>query len=345
MIEFDISKPKSDLNTSIDHKIDFKTKPIGALGQLERIAKQICQIQQTLSPTLNKPAIVVFAADHGLAKEGVSAYPQEVTHQMVLNFLAGGAAINVFSQQHGIDLKIVDAGVNFDFGEQPNLIDAKIGMGTANSFNDTAITEQQLLQAIQKGRDIVNAIYDKGSNIIGFGEMGIGNTSAASLIMSHICYLPIKDCVGRGTGVDDAGQQRKIHILKQVQQQHASISTTFELLQAVGGFEIAMMTGAMLQAATNKMIVLVDGFIATSAYLCAHSLFQDISHYAIFCHQSDESGHQAMLRYLDAEPILNMNLRLGEGTGCALAMPLIQSSIEFINKMSSFESAGVSNKD
>lgn len=345
MIEFDISKPKSDLNTSIDHKIDFKTKPIGALGQLERIAKQICQIQQTLSPTLSKPSIVVFAADHGLAKEGVSAYPQEVTHQMVLNFLAGGAAINVFSQQHGIDLKIVDAGVNFDFGEQPNLIDAKIGMGTANSFNDTAITEQQLLQAIQKGRDIVNAIYDKGSNIIGFGEMGIGNTSAASLIMSHICDLPIKDCVGRGTGVDDAGQQRKIHILKQVQQRHASISTTFELLQAVGGFEIAMMTGAMLQAATNKMIVLVDGFIATSAYLCAHSLFQDIRHYAIFCHQSDESGHQAMLRYLDAEPILNMNLRLGEGTGCALAIPLIQSSIEFINKMSSFESAGVSNKD
>lgn len=345
MIEFNIPKPNTNLTDEIDHKIDFKTKPIGALGQLERIAKQVCQIQQTLSPALKKPSIVVFAGDHGLAKEGVSAYPQEVTHQMVLNFLAGGAAINVFSQQHGIDLKIVDAGVNFDFGENPNLIHAKIGMGTKSALQESAMTKDEMLQAIEKGAEIVNEIHTQGSNIIGFGEMGIGNTSAASLIMSHICQLPIKDCVGRGTGVDDAGWQRKVDILTQVQQKHAGISTPLELLEAVGGFEIAMMTGAMLQAATNEMIVLVDGFIASSAYLCAQAMQPEISAYAIFCHQSDESGHKQMLDYLAAEPILAMNLRLGEGTGCALAYPLIQSAVDFMNNMASFESAGVSNKD
>lgn len=344
MIEFNIPKPDTNLTDEIDHKIDFKTKPIGALGQLERIAKQVCQIQQTLSPELKKPSIVVFAGDHGLANEGVSAYPQEVTHQMVLNFLSGGAAINVFSKQHGIDLKIVDAGVNFDFSSQSELIDAKVSMGTANALYEAAMTEDQLHQAIQKGAEIVSQIHDKGSNIIGFGEMGIGNTSAASLIMSHICNLPINECVGRGTGVDDAGWRKKIEVLGKVQQNHSSISNTAELLQAVGGFEIAMMAGAMLQAAANKMIVLVDGFIATSAYLCAHSFYPNIQHYAIFCHQSDESGHQQMLAHLKVKSLLQMNLRLGEGTGCALALPLIQSAVDFMNKMASFESAGVSNK-
>lgn len=345
MIEFNIPKPDTNLTTEIDHKIDFKTKPIGALGQLEQIAKQVCQIQQTLSPELKKPSIVVFAGDHGLAKEGVSAYPQEVTQQMVLNFLAGGAAINVFSQQHGIDLKIVDAGVNFNFGENPDLINAKIGMGTKSALQESAMTEDQFLLAIQKGTDIVDEIHVQGSNIIGFGEMGIGNTSAASLIMSHICNLPIEECVGRGTGIDDAGYQKKNEILQRVQQKHSSVSSISELLQAVGGFEIAMMTGAMLQAAANQMIVMVDGFIATSAFLCAESLNSNIIDYAIFCHQSDESGHKQMLAHLNAEPILQMHLRLGEGTGCALSYPLIQSAVDFMNKMASFESAGVSNKD
>ncbi|WP_422362389.1 nicotinate-nucleotide--dimethylbenzimidazole phosphoribosyltransferase [Reichenbachiella sp.] len=345
MIDFNIPNPYSELDAAINHKIDFKTKPIGALGQLESLAKQICRIQQTLSPELKNPSLVVFAGDHGLAKEGVSAYPQEVTHQMVLNFLSGGAAINVFSQQHDIDLKIVDAGVNFDFGNQSDLTNAKIDMGTANSLIDAAMTEAQFDQAIQKGAEIVNQIHVNGSNIIGFGEMGIGNTSAASLIMSHICNLPINECVGRGTGVDDAGWRKKIEILEKVQEKHSSISNTSELLQAVGGFEIAMMTGAMLQAAANQMIVLVDGFIATSAYLCAQSFHPNIQHYAIFCHQSGESGHQQMLAHLKANPLLQMNLRLGEGTGCALALPLIRSAVDFMNKMASFESAGVSNKD
>ncbi|UXX78083.1 nicotinate-nucleotide--dimethylbenzimidazole phosphoribosyltransferase [Reichenbachiella carrageenanivorans] len=345
MTTYDIPKPTTELDDAIAHKINFKTKPLGALGQLESLAKQICQIQQTLTPVLTKPSIVVFAADHGLAKEGVSAYPQEVTHQMVLNFLGGGAAINVFSEQQGIDLSIVDAGVNFDFGDSPNLIHAKIAMGTGNALVENAMSKEQLTNAINKGAEIVRDIQSKGSNIIGFGEMGIGNTSAASLIMSHICQIPIEKCVGRGTGVDDDGWQKKLDILKQVQQKHAHLADTAALLQAVGGFEITMMIGAMLQAAALGMVVLVDGFISTSAYLCAQTLEPNIQHYAIFCHQSDESGHQQMLEFIDADPLLKMNLRLGEGTGCALAYPLLQSSVDFINKMASFESAGVSNKD
>lgn len=344
MTTFEIVEPDSALIEKIKHKIDFKTKPIGALGQLEDIAMQICKIQQTLSPTLTNPTIVVFAGDHGLANEGVSAYPQEVTHQMVLNFLGGGAAINVFCSQHHIDLKIVDAGVNFEFGDRPGLIDAKIGMGTKNSLTEAAMSPAQLEQAIQKGAEIVTEIQKAGTNIIGFGEMGIGNTSAASLIMSHICQMPIQTCVGRGTGVDDEGWRGKVNTLVQVQTKHSAISETKELLQAVGGFEIAMMCGAMLQAASLGMIVLVDGFIATAAYLCAQSFNENTKHFAIFCHRSDESGHKQILDYLEAKPILDMKLRLGEGTGCALAYPLIQSSVDFINKMTSFERAGVSTK-
>lgn len=345
MIAFEIAKPDEQLNAKIDHKIDLKTKPIGALGQLELLARQICQIQQTLTPNLIKPTIVVMAGDHGLANEGISAYPQEVTHQMVLNFLGGGAAINVFSEQHQIDLKIVDAGVNFDFGNRPDLIDAKIGMGTKNSLTEPAMSSEQLKLAMQRGSEIVTEIQEEGSNIIGFGEMGIGNTSAASLIMSHICQIPIETCVGCGTGVDDEGWRKKVNVLVQVQTKHSGISETRELLQAVGGFEIAMMCGAMLQAASLGMIILVDGFIACAAYLCAQSFNSNIRHYAIFCHQSDESGHRQMLEYIGANPVLKMNMRLGEGTGCALAYPLLASSVAFMNQMASFESAGVSNKE
>lgn len=344
MITFEITPPDLGLDQEIQHAIDIKTKPLGALGQLESIANQICRIQQTTQPKLTRPSMVVFAADHGIAKEGVSAYPQEVTHQMALNFLNGGAAINVFCEQHDIDLQIVDAGVNFDFGNLPDLIDAKVAMGTQNSQKGQAMSEDQLQTAIASGADIVQKIYDGGCNVIGFGEMGIGNTSAASLIMSHICQLPIELCVGRGTGVDDEGWRRKVNTLVEVQTIHADIQDIYSLLQAVGGFEIAMIMGGMMKAASLGMVVLVDGFIATAAFLCAHAIESAILPYAIFCHQSDESGHQQMLDYLKVEPVLKMKLRLGEGTGCALAYPLLRSSVDFMNKMASFEDAGVANK-
>lgn len=332
------------IKDKLQHKIDFKTKPIGALGTLEKLALQIGTIQNTLSPTLQNPTIVVFAADHGIAKEGVSAYPQEVTFQMVLNFLQGGAAINVFSKQNSINLKIVDAGVNFDFEENKNLFNLKIDKGTKSFLKDKAMTENQLQQCFEKGKEIVNQILKERCNIIGFGEMGIGNTSSATMLMSYLCNFPIEKCVGRGTGLNDIQLENKISILKQAQAFHGKIENPKEILQTFGGFEIAQMCSAMLTAFENKMTILIDGFIASCAFLVAHKLNPEIINNAIFCHLSDEFGHQNLLNYLKAEPLLKLNLRLGEGTGCAVAYPIIESAISFLNNMASFESAGVSNK-
>ena len=329
----------------LQHKIEFKTKPIGALGALEKLALQIGIIQNTLSPTLQNPTIVVFAADHGVAKEGVSAYPQEVTFQMVMNFLQGGAAINVFSKQNDINLKIVDAGVNFDFEEDKKLINFKIDKGTKSFLQDKAMTEIQLHQCFEKGKEIVDQILKEECNIIGFGEMGIGNTSAATMLMSYLCNLPIEKCVGRGTGLNDTQLENKIAILNQAKTFHGKIENPKEILQSFGGFEIAQMCSAMLTAYDNKMIILIDGFIASSALLVAYKLNSEILNNAIFCHLSDEFGHQNLLNFIGVQPLLKLNMRLGEGTGCAVAYPIIESAVTFLNNMASFESAGVSNKE
>ncbi|MCH2231826.1 MAG: nicotinate-nucleotide--dimethylbenzimidazole phosphoribosyltransferase [Crocinitomicaceae bacterium] len=332
------------LEEQIQHKIDFKTKPVGALGTLEKLALQIGQVQNSISPTLNNPTIAVFAGDHGIVNEEVSAYPQEVTFQMVMNFLQGGAAINVFSRQNKIQLKIVDAGVNFNFEPCGKLIDAKIAFGTKSYLQEKAMTKIQLQQCLGKGTEIVNAIFEANCNIIGFGEMGIGNTSSATMLMSYICDLPIEKCVGRGTGLNDVQLEHKINTLKKVQSFHGIISDPQEILQTFGGFEIAQMCGAMLAAYANKMLILVDGFIASSAFLVAHKINPKIISNAIFCHLSDEFGHQNLLDYLKVEPLLKLNMRLGEGTGCAVAYPIIESAVSFLNKMATFESADISNK-
>jgi len=332
------------LKDQLLHKIDFKTKPIGALGTLEKLALQIGQIQNTLTPKLTNPTIVVFAGDHGIAKEGVSAYPQEVTFQMVMNFLQGGAAINVFSKQNNIDLKIVDAGVNFDFEPNENLINAKIAHGTKSFLTEKAMTEVQLQQCFDTGSEIVNSIYEDNCNVIGFGEMGIGNTSSATMLMSYLCNLPIQKCVGRGTGLNDIQLENKIGILKQAQIFHGEIENPKNVLQTFGGFEVAQMCGAMLAAFKNNMLILVDGFIASNAFLVAYKLNPAVINNAIFCHLSDEFGHHKLLNYLNAEPLLKLNMRLGEGTGCAVAYPIMESAVSFLNNMASFESAGVTNK-
>jgi nicotinate-nucleotide--dimethylbenzimidazole phosphoribosyltransferase len=328
----------------IEHKINHKTKPLGSLGMLEQLAIQICTVQNTLRPELKNPTILVFAADHGIALSGVSAYPAEVTPQMVLNFLNGGAAINVFCRQHHINLKVIDAGVNFDFEPHTKLINAKIAKGTKNFLTETAMTDEQLKYCFAKSKEIVETTYADGCNIIGFGEMGIGNTSSASMLMSALCELPIEDCVGRGTGLDDKQLIHKIDILKKAQANHPKPQGAREALQFFGGFEIAQICGAMLTAYERNMLILVDGFIATSAFLCAFHINPKIMSNAILCHQSDEQGHQKMLNYLNAKPILSLGMRLGEGTGCAVAYPIIQSAINFMNEMASFESAGVTNK-
>ena len=335
----------TDIAQAIQHKIDFKTKPLGALGQLESLALQIGSYQNTLSPKLTNPNIIVFAGDHGLAKAGVSAYPQEVTHQMVLNFLGKGAAINVFCEQNQINLSVVDAGVNHDFKQIEGLIDQKINFGTQNMLETAAMTRDELEASLAKGGQVVSQIAKNGCNIIGFGEMGIGNTSAASLLMSAICQLPIEECVGRGTGLDDDQLSKKINILKAVQAKHQAVDAPKDILMTFGGFEIAQICGAMLKAFDLNMLIMVDGFIASAAYLVAVSINPEIKKAAIFCHLSNESGHLNLLNYLDAKPLLKLGMRLGEGTGCAVAYPLIQASVSFLNNMASFESAGVSNKE
>jgi len=332
------------IQEQLQHKINFKTKPLGALGKLEKIALQIGKIQNTLTPTLQKPTIIIFAADHGIAHEGVSAYPQEVTYQMVMNFLAGGAAINVFSKQNQIDLKIVDAGVHFDFEPHPNLIDAKIAKQTQSFLHTQAMTENQLQECFLKGEEIVTEIHSKGTNVIGFGEMGIANTSSATMLMSVLCDLPISKCVGRGTGLNDEQFNHKIEILEKAKVKHQA-KNPMDVLHTFGGFEIAQMCGAMLTALKKNMLILVDGFIASSAFLVAYSINQEILNNAIFCHLSDEYGHKNMLDFMGVEPILNLQMRLGEGTGCAVAYPIIQSAVNFLNEMASFESAGVSQKE
>lgn len=333
------------IKEQLQYKIDFKTKPLGALGTLEKLALQIGTLQNTLSPTLQNPTIVVFAGDHGIAKEGVSAYPQEVTFQMVMNFLQGGAAINVFSKQNNINLKVVDAGVNFDFEPNEYLINAKIDFGTKSFLQEKAMTEFQLQQCFDKGKEIVNTISENGCNIIGFGEMGIGNTSSATMLMSYLCNLPIEKCVGRGTRLNDVQLENKIAVLKKAEAFHGEINHPKEVLKTFGGFEIAQMCGAMLTAFEKNMLIMVDGFIATNAFLVAYKNNPSIIDNAIFCNLSDEYGHLNLLNYLNVDTILKLNMRLGEGTGCAVAYPVIKSAVAFLNDMASFESAGVTNKD
>lgn len=332
------------MKEALQHKIDFKTKPLGSLGKLEKVALQIGLIQNTLSPELKKPTHIVFAADHGLADEGVSPYPKEVTFQMVMNFLNGGAAINVFCRQNNIDLKVVDAGVDFDFPVDANLVHAKIAKGTKNILKEPAMSLEICQKAIDKGREIVKAEFQKGCNIISFGEMGIGNTSIASLLMHKFISFPIEECTGKGTGHDDEGLKKKISILKEASTKY-NVNEPMEILSTYGGLEVAMMCGAMLEAKKDNMIIVVDGFIVTSALIAAYHIDKSILDNCIYSHCSGEKGHKLMLDYLRAEPLVDLKMRLGEGTGAAVVYPLIRSAVCFLNEMASFESAGVSNKD
>ncbi|WP_233899048.1 nicotinate-nucleotide--dimethylbenzimidazole phosphoribosyltransferase [Tenacibaculum piscium] len=344
MYSTEITPLSETLKTALEDKINFKTKPIGSLGVLEEIALQIGQIQNSLTPTLSKPSIVVFAGDHGIVKSNpVSPYPQEVTQQMVLNFLSNGAAINVFCNQNDINLKIVDAGVNADFESNINLISAKIAKGTKDYSIEKAMTTAECLSALDKGKKLVTELHKQGTNTIGFGEMGIGNTSAASLLMSYFTNTSIESCVGKGTGLDDSGVLKKADILKNAFNLHQkNIKNPIDALATFGGFEIVMMCGAMLEAASLKMTILVDGFIVTSALLAAQAINKNVLDYCIFCHTSGEQGHEKMLQFLNVKPLLNIGLRLGEGTGSAIAFPIVKSAVSFLNEMATFKSANIS---
>lgn len=330
---------------SIQALINNKTKPLGALGELETLAFQVCKYQNTLSPVLTNPHILVFAADHGLSTSGVSAYPKEVTAQMVLNFVGGGAAINVFCRQHEITLDVVDAGVDFDFQASLAIEHCKVAAGTKNCLNEPAMSSAQLASCFERADTLIGVRANAGCNVIGFGEMGIGNTSSAALILHHILKLPMHECVGRGTGLNDEQLAQKLATLCQVAKLHGELNTPKAILKAVGGFEIAMMTQAMQSAYERGMLILVDGFIASAAALLATRMNPSCRRGMIFCHQSEEPGHIHMLAELNAQPILKMGMRLGEGSGCALAYPVLKSAVNFVNEMASFESAEISKQN
>ncbi len=331
-----------ELAARLDHRIDDKTKPQGSLGVLEQLARQIGLIQRSEHPAIAKPAIVVCAGDHGVTSEGISAYPQSVTWQMVENFLAGGAAINVFARQNGCALHIVDAGVNHEFGKRVDLVDCKVGPGTRNFCEQAAMSDEDCVRALEAGMRFVDGL---DCDVLGFGEMGIGNTTSAAALMSAFTGIAAADCVGAGTGLDAEGIAHKRDVIERALRLHADAKAPLDVLAAFGGFEIAFIVGAMLRGAQRRMVLLVDGFIVTSALLAAAALQPAVLDYCVFSHCSDEAGHRRMLDYLKARPLMQLDLRLGEGTGSALALPLLRAAVNFLERMATFSSASVNGKN
>lgn len=340
-----IPRPDAALAAAIDHQIDTKTKPLGALGQLEALARQVALVQQTLTPALHQPHVLVFAADHGIAQAGVSQYPPEVTHQMVRNFAGGGAAINVFCRQNGLGLTIVDAGVRGSFADLPAVRNEKLAEGTRNFAHEPAMSAAQCADALRRGARLADELHATGCNVLGLGEMGIGNTSSAAVLMHLLTGRPLAECVGRGTGLDAPGVARKLATLAQAVAAHPQAgpgADPLAVLATFGGFEIAQLCGALLRAAELRMLLLIDGFIASAALLVAARLAPAVLAYCVFSHESGEQGHRLLLAELGGQPLLRLGLRLGEGTGCALAYPLVKAAVNFFNEMASFASAGVS---
>ncbi len=338
---FNISALNNDHNEFIQNRIDQKTKPQGALGKLELLAFQLARILDTSKIEINKPTMLVFAGDHGIAEEGISIAPSVVTTQMVQNFLQGGAAINCFTKVNNIDLKVINAGILGDV-EDKRLIQQPLGKITKNFSKEPAMTMDQVVEGILLGKNLVSKLHQQGSNLIGLGEMGIGNTTSASALMSALLKIPADESVGRGTGINNEQLDKKIRLINQALDLHAEkLDCPLDILACVGGFEIVQMVGAILSAAEHKMVVLVDGFITTAAALVACHIHKETKDYLVFCHQSHEQGHKRMLTQLNAQALLDLDLRLGEGTGAALAFPLVKAAAEFYNNMASFESAGV----
>lgn len=348
--KFKIEKPKQEIVPHLIDKINNLTKPKGSLGRLEELALQIGTIQQTLSPALNKPCHVIFGGDHGIVAEGVSFSPAEVTPQMVFNFMEGGAGINFLARQHNFAMKVVDSGINYDFEKNDLLIDLKVRKGTRNYLHDRAITQEEFDICIERGAKVVEDCFNEGSNIISFGEMGIGNTSSSSLWMSCLTGIPLEICVGAGSGFDCEGVKRKYTILKNALDNYYFKRTLnnydgngsiVDMLSYFGGYEMIMTIGGMLKAAELKMVILVDGFIMTNCVLAASKLDCNMLDYCIFAHQGDEAGHKFVLTHLNAKPLLDFGMRLGEGTGAICAYPLVDSAVRMINEMSSFKTASV----
>lgn len=340
MRKFDIQKPEQNLLGDIKDKIDNLNKPKGSLGMLEDLTAQICLVQQTLRPTLSHPCHLLLGADHGIEREGVSVSPRCITWQQMINFTRGGGGVNMFCRQHGFHLRIVDIGVDYDLSAYTSIINRKIANGTRNFLHEAAMTDEQFAHAIDTGAALVDDCHDEGCNIICIGEMGIANTSPSSIWMSIFGGIPLDECIGAGAGLNDAGISHKRDVLhKAVANSHCK--TDEEVIRYFGGFEMVGAIGAMLRAAERKMLIMVDGFIMSACMLAASRLYPEILNYAIFGHCGDEGGHRRMLQLMNAKPILNLGLRLGEGTGALCAYPIIESAVHMINEMNNFENANI----
>ena len=341
MKTFHISRPNEAIRPALIDKIKNLTKPKGSLGTLESLALQIGLIQQTLTPTLQHPQNIIFAADHGIVEEGVSLSPKEITWQQISNFLHGGAGVNFLCRQHGFTLKIVDAGVDYDLPYEKGIINMKVRKGTRSYLHEAAMTEEEMELCLERGAEVVRRCHEEGSNILSFGEMGIGNTSSSSMWMTCFTDIPLKECVGAGSGLDNAGIRHKYEILKQALDNYRGDGSPRDIIRHFGGLEMVMAIGAMLQAAELKMIILVDGFIMTNCILAAGKLHPEVLDYAIFGHCGDESGHKLLLEKLNANPLLHLGLRLGEGTGAICAYPIVVSAVRMINEMDNFAHAAI----
>ena len=341
MKQIDIPAPDEQIRPLLEQKINNLTKPKGSLGMLEELALQIGLIQQTLTPQLCHPQNIIFAADHGIVAEGVSVSPKEITWQQIFNFLHGGAGVNFLCRQHGFELKIVDAGVDYDLPYERGIINRKVRRGTANFLHEAAMSEEEMERCLEHGSEVVELCRKEGSNVLSFGEMGIGNTSASSLWMHTLTGIPLADCVGAGSGLNQEGVSHKLHVLQQALDNYRGNGSTVDLMRYFGGLEMVMAVGAMLQAAQRGMVILVDGFIMTNCMLAASKLSPEVLKYAIFCHCGDEAGHRLVLDALGAKPILHLGLRLGEGTGAICAYPIIDSAVRMINEMDSFAHASI----
>lgn len=369
MSAFHVQPVDKGLRPALQAKIDNLNKPLGSLGRLESLALQIGLIQQSLSPRLTRPQHVLLAGDHGIEREGVSLSPREVTWQQVENFARGGGGVNMFCRQHGFALRIVDVGVDHDFAGDGRILDRKIAPGTRNFLHEAAMTQAEMERALNVGAEMAEACHGEGSNVLCLGEMGIGNTSASSVWMHFFLSIPLDRCVGAGSGLDQAGVRHKFEVLSRAVETFVGATGieppaplaapegwpeprlwperpffpayAEEVVRWFGGFEMVAAVGAMLRAAERGMIVLVDGFIMSACLLAAYQLCPAVMDYAVFGHVGDERGHALLLRSMGVQPLLNLGLRLGEGTGALCAWPLLVSAVNMLNEMDNFGHAGV----
>ena len=348
MRTFDIHSTDQSLLSAIQAKIDNLNKPKGSLGRLEEIAMQVCLIQQTLSPSVAHPCHLLLGGDHGIEREGVSISPREVTWQQMINFTRGGGGVNLFCRQHGFTLRIVDVGVDYDLSGVSGIINRKIARGTGNFLYEPAMSEEEFDRTLSVGIDLVDSCVAEGCRILSVGEMGIGNTSPSSIWMSLFGDIPLKDCIGAGAGLDNDGIRHKYEVLSRSMERYhefygkdvASVSPVTPI-RYFGGFEMVAAIGAMLRAAEQHVVVLIDGFIMTACALAAIRLYPASQDYMIFTHCGDESGHKMMLDIVDAKPLLHLGLRLGEGTGALCAFPIIDSAVRMVNEMNNFDNARI----